>query len=125
MPILSEKFCNRCKEVKGSDLFYRRRQGKDVSPYCRVCTNNQTIERQRLFKKKCISYKGGCCEKCGYSKYDGALEFHHLDPNEKDFGISRARHTAFSDKTKLELDKCILLCANCHREQHAIDKNII
>ena len=74
--------------------------------------------RQRL-KEKAIEYKGGKCQhnNCGYNKCNRALEFHHLDPNEKDFGISS--YTTLSwDKIKKELDKCILVCANCHREIH-------
>lgn len=72
--------------------------------------------RQKL-KIKAIEYKGGCCQKCGYNKCNAALEFHHLDPNEKDFGIGT--YTVLSwDKIKEELDKCILVCANCHREIH-------
>jgi 5-methylcytosine-specific restriction endonuclease McrA len=65
----------------------------------------------------CIEYKGGKCEKCGYDKYDGALEFHHLDPSKKDFAISKKK-ARYIDKLKPELDKCILLCSNCHRELH-------
>lgn len=65
-----------------------------------------------------IAYKGGKCEHCGYCKCDKALEFHHRDPSEKDFGISYKGETRSFDRIKVELDKCILLCANCHREEH-------
>ena len=71
---------------------------------------------------QCIEYKGGKCENCGYNKYEGALEFHHIDVSKKDFSISRAKLTSFSDDVKLELDKCRLLCANCHREEHRKNK---
>ena len=73
--------------------------------------------RQRL-KKKLVDYKGGKCEICGYDKCINALDFHHLNPNEKDFGISNYMVLSF-DKLKKEVDKCILVCANCHREIHA------
>ena len=73
--------------------------------------------RQRL-KKKLVDYKGGKCEICGYDKCINALDFHHLNPNEKDFGISNYTVLSF-DKLKKEVDKCILVCANCHREIHA------
>jgi hypothetical protein len=125
MSIPKEKHCTRCNKTKLSENFYRRRQGTDLSPYCKVCTKDQTLERQRSFKRKCIEYKGGECIECGYNRYDGALEFHHLDPSQKDFSIAKARLTSFSDKIKKELDKCALLCANCHREQHARDRNIL
>lgn len=65
-----------------------------------------------------MEYKGSKCQLCDYNKYPGALEFHHLDPNEKDFNISKARLLSFNLEIKKELDKCILLCANCHREVH-------
>ena len=125
MPIPEEKLCKRCNVVKNNKDFYRRRDGSDISSYCRICSNNQTIERQRAFKKKCIEYKGGKCEHCGYNKYDGALDFHHKDPEQKDFSLAHVRLTSFSDKIKFELDKCLLLCSNCHREEHAkIDKTL-
>lgn len=65
-----------------------------------------------------IAYKGGKCQICGYDKCVGALEFHHLDPTQKDFGISAKGYTRSWDKNKQELNKCILVCANCHREIH-------
>lgn len=67
-------------------------------------------------KKKLVDYKGGKCEKCGYNKCIEALEFHHNDPNEKDFAISRKSYSY--DRLKNEVDKCILVCSNCHREIH-------
>lgn len=76
------------------------------------------LKRRRKIKQMAVEYKGGCCEKCGYNKYIGALEFHHLDPNEKDFGIGKSGHCVAWEKVKKELDKCILVCSNCHREIH-------
>ena len=109
--------CPRCNRVKSLDNFYQRRGVAGSSVYCKPCTNDQTIERMRNTKRLCIEYKGGKCEKCGYDKYDGALDFHHLDPSKKDFDISRKKSTNI-DKLKPELDKCILICSNCHRELH-------
>ena len=68
-------------------------------------------------KEKLVEYKGGKCEVCGYNKCIEALEFHHLDPSEKEFGVSSYSSLSF-DKAKKEVDKCILVCANCHREIH-------
>ena len=65
------------------------------------------------------SYKGGRCQVCCYDRCIEALEFHHLDPTQKDFGISNKGYTRSWVKVKEEVDKCILLCANCHREVHA------
>ena len=72
--------------------------------------------RKRL-KEKLVAYKGGKCEVCGYDKCITALEFHHLDPTEKEFGIGGKNVLSF-EKCKKEVDKCILVCANCHREIH-------
>jgi DNA-binding CsgD family transcriptional regulator len=78
--------------------------------------------RQKL-KEKAIDYKGGCCEKCGYDRCDSALEFHHLDPKEKDFGIGSYSVLSW-EKVKVELDKCIMVCANCHREIHSNENKL-
>lgn len=81
--------------------------------------NAATKRRRKEIKKKAIEYKGGKCQLCGYDKYEGAMDFHHLDPNKKDFAISAKGITRAWEKVKEELDKCVLLCANCHRETHA------
>jgi len=95
--------------------------------YCCVkCKNKQSVQtRRKSIKNRSIEYKGGKCERCEYSKCVEALEFHHMDPNEKDFGLSAKGITHSWDKIKDELDKCILLCANCHREEHFLSKFII
>ena len=80
-------------------------------------------KRRRDLKKMAVDYKGGCCERCGYDKCIEALEFHHKDPNEKDFGIAHKGHTKSWEKIKKEVDKCILVCSNCHREIHAELRN--
>lgn len=117
------KFCTKCSQEKPLTDFYKRRNGNDQSPYCKSCTINQTLERQRAFKKKCVEYKGEKCVRCGYNKCIGALEFHHLNPKDKDFSPSSARLRGetkgeLKEEIKKELDKCILVCANCHREEH-------
>lgn len=67
-----------------------------------------------------VNYKGGKCEICGYNKNLAALQFHHLDPSQKDFNI--ATNLMLKDFSMnnyyQEVDKCILLCANCHMEIH-------
>lgn len=94
---------------------------------CKKCRVEAVLKRRSKIKEMAVQYKGGKCCICGYNKYIGALEFHHLDPNQKDFGIGSKGYTRSSDKVKEELDKCICVCANCHREIHAglIDLNNI
>lgn len=115
------KRCSVCGINKELTDFYARKRGSSIgkTSMCKVCHNALTLKRQRDRKKQAIEYKGGKCELCGYSKCQGALEFHHKDPAEKDFILSAGKLTSFN-KIKPELDKCMLLCANCHREQHCI-----
>ncbi len=75
-------------------------------------------KRRKLIRKMSVEYMGDRCNICHYKKCNSALEFHHRDSNEKDFGISAKGYTRSWEKVKAELDKCILLCANCHREVH-------
>jgi predicted transcriptional regulator len=72
--------------------------------------------RQRN-KKRAVEYKGSVCVECGYNKCIWALEFHHIDPDEKDFSFSQYSSHSW-EKIEKEIDKCLLLCANCHRELH-------
>ena len=76
-------------------------------------------KRRKKVRKMSIEYKGAKCCNCGYDKCYEALEFHHLNSGGKDFGISDKGYTRSWTKIKEELDKCVLLCANCHREIHA------
>jgi predicted HNH restriction endonuclease len=76
-------------------------------------------KRRKKLREKSLDYKGAKCELCGYDACADALEFHHLDSKTKDFGISTKGYTRSWVKVKNELDKCVLLCANCHREVHA------
>ncbi len=76
-------------------------------------------KRRRKIKSMAIEYKGGKCQICGYSKYQGAFDLHHIDPKQKDFGIGDKGYTRSWERVKAELDKCILVCANCHREVEA------
>lgn len=68
------------------------------------------------FLAKIKQQRGGKCERCGYDTCIKALEFHHLDPSQKDFTISND-HFKLKEAVE-ESKKCILICANCHRELH-------
>jgi hypothetical protein len=81
-------------------------------------------ELRRKIKLQCIEYKGGKCQHCYYDKCPAALTFHHLDPSQKDFGISSSGISRSFEKCKPELDKCILLCVRCHAELHAKEDEI-
>jgi len=90
---------------------------KDGRMRCKKCNVVAVQKRRDDIKKMAVVYKGGKCQnpKCGYNKYVGALEFHHIN-GKKDFGIATKGYTRSWEKVKQELDKCIMLCSNCHRE---------
>lgn len=101
-------------EVCGRIYTYKRGSGH-TKKKCNSCNVNL---RRFALKKKAVAYKGGCCQKCGYDKYIGNLTFHHLDPATKEFSISGG-HCYKWERQKAELDKCIMLCRNCHGEVEA------
>ena len=74
--------------------------------------------RQRL-KEQIVRYKGGTCVLCGYTRTYAALDLHHIDSRKKSFGLSVKGMSRSLTTLMREADKCVLLCANCHREIHA------
>lgn len=110
--------CRICKEYKTLDNFGMANKLGNLNSYCRSCHAKRNRKPKHRFKEECIAYKGGKCIKCGYSKSPAALEFHHRDPDQKDFSISQSTKVTLRDNIKLELDKCDLVCSNCHREIH-------
>ena len=93
---------------------------KDKNANQRTCCYDCMPEGHQLqrgeFLAKIKQQRGGKCQRCGYNKCLKALEFHHLDPTKKDFTISND-HFKLVDAME-ESKKCILICANCHRELH-------
>ena len=75
-------------------------------------------KRRRKLKSMAVELKGGKCQICGYNKYLGALSFHHLDESGKSFDLSTKGLTRSWARIKEEVNKCVLVCENCHREIH-------
>ena len=81
-------------------------------------SSQATSDYRRRRKLNLIKVCGNKCNLCGYDKTVAALEFHHINPEEKDYNIA-AKGTCHQLETDLkEVQKCILVCANCHREIH-------
>ena len=76
-------------------------------------------KRRAELRRKALEFGGNKCQICGYKKELSALEFHHVDEAKKDFGLSQKGLTRSWERIQTELEKCILVCANCHREIHA------
>ena len=75
--------------------------------------------RRKQLKIMAVELKGGKRQICGYNKYIGALDFHHLNEADKEFSLSIRGLTRSWAKIKTEIQKCILVCSNCHREIHS------
>jgi len=121
---------------------------------CKICNSNLQGNRTKFCSNKCkqkdfynnggkisgihykelkgfqrkinlIELKGGGCEECGYNKNITALEFHHKDSNMKEFSLNTRilSNSKWSNILK-EVDKCDLLCSNCHREKHYFENTI-
>jgi hypothetical protein len=86
--------------------------------YKSICSSCRVSESRRNKKAALIEYKGNKCSICGYNKCIQALQFHHVDPDQKEFTISNSG-TIKLDALKIEADKCILVCSNCHVEIHS------
>ncbi len=107
-------FCQIHRETE----FAERKDGSKIRWKCLKCETEATQKRREKIKVMAIAYKGGKCQCCGYDKCTQALEFHHVDPTQKDFGLGAKGYTRSWEKNKEELDKCVMVCANCHREIH-------
>lgn len=107
--------CAKCGEEKKDSEFHKK--GESRHSYCKPCFNEYCTERWLQKKLEAIKYKGGECAICGYNKHYGSLSFHHLERHDKEMEWDRLRLRSW-DKIKIELDKCVLVCSNCHEEIH-------
>ena len=83
---------------------------------CTRCRSAGVAAWRRSVKKRLVAEAGGCCAACGYSRYPGALEFHHIQRGSKEFGLSVRGFSRSLEAARAEARKCVLLCANCHAE---------
>lgn len=91
--------------------------GRRRGSTCKLCWNKMIADRHRRRKAKVIALMGGKCQQCGYRKNLSSLDLHHLDPSEKEMmwgDLSKKPWAVILS----EIKKCVLLCANCHREEH-------
>lgn len=84
---------------------------------CGKCASESVIKRRQHKKELLVKELGGKCSICGYDKCISALQFHHLDPSQKEITISTSNNVSYA-RMKKEAEKCILVCANCHAEIH-------
>lgn len=118
------KFCPKCEKMKDTSDFYKRftKDRDGLAGYCKYCSNDYHGNRLKEIKIKMITYKGGKCVDCELNHKDThycVFDFHHLDPKTKDPNFNRIKYQNW-DKIKEEIDKCVLLCSNCHRLRHSL-----
>jgi transposase-like protein len=86
---------------------------------CKRCRVAAVSARRRRVKLALVQAAGGACRLCGYDRYAGALQFHHVDPSDKAFALADRGVARSLDRALAEARKCVLLCANCHAEIEA------
>jgi transposase len=86
---------------------------------CKRCRAEAVSARRRRVKLALVAEAGGACRLCGYDRYAGALQFHHLDPSEKSFALADRGLARSLERARAEARKCVLVCANCHAELEA------
>jgi transposase len=100
----------------GLVMFGRRAEG---GYRCLRCRAEAVVVRRRRVKLALVEGAGGACAVCGYDRSAVALQFHHVDPSAKEFGIADRGVARSISRARAEVDKCVLLCANCHAEVEA------
>ena len=121
--ILETKICSKCGIEKPISEYHKNGFSSNGQQkyrgYCKACANALESQRYRT-KKEYIDIQKAQCAKCGESRVH-VLDFHHKNPNEKEFTIGRIKKGSLNVIQK-EIDKCICLCANCHRDFHFLEK---
>jgi len=122
------KLCFQCKQIKDLTLFYKNKSMKDGhSGLCKECQLINERENNLKAKEWLISLKIKC-EKCNEKRH-WVLDFHHKDPSKKTITISTyaisgtANFKTKKMKIEEELKHCCVLCSNCHRDFHYLEKN--
>lgn len=119
---METKICTKCKRELPIDSFPFRDKSKGTRrANCKECHSQYMKNKYQENKQKLQSVKSEMkCAKCGEDR-GYVLDFHHIDPTIKKYTISHmvAQHYNFeAQETQEEIEKCIVLCANCHREFH-------
>lgn len=131
---IPSKPCSKCKQLKPeTDFNLRSKLTGKLQASCRACTqfegkrhysnNKQAVKskvriRSKHYRNQCTEWKQQLhCSSCSENKYY-CLDFHHLDPNIKDGSVGRLLATNSISLALKEIEKCIIVCSNCHRKIH-------
>ena len=122
---METKICTKCGIEKSiEDFHWRSKSAGTRRSECKECHNKQVKSRYKDNKEQInLLKKGKSCEKCGYNKCIIALDYHHINPNSKLDTVARLSTHSNIETAIAETNKCVLLCANCHREFHYLEEN--
>ena len=120
------KVCTKCQQRIPLSNYWKQSKASDgLNTWCKSCVSLGMKLHARKRKLEAINLLGGCCSICKGIFHQSVYDFHHKNPKEKETGISRLLQSYAIEHPKLqqELEKCILICSNCHRELHATETN--
>lgn len=112
------RWCYLHKEYLPIDFF-----SKSKRSVCITCAKEYQKKRNQALKQKAVDFLGGKCIRCGYNKCAAALDFHHPDPSLKEKAWTSGKKPWKKVQETLLKEKCILICSNCHREIHFLQRN--
>ena len=121
---METKICTKCgKELPLDDFYWRDKKRGLKRSECKYCHNSYVKEKYKERHDEVVKIKSKIgCAKCGETRFY-LLDFHHINPDEKDEGIAQMlRNNASWERIEQEMQKCVPLCSNCHREFHYFEK---
>ena len=121
---MDTKICTKCGIEKPlSEFNFRSKKNGTYRSECKTCHSSYMKQIYKQKKDQVIDLKTELkCAKCGYNEYGVALDFHHLDPTQKDMTVARMMSNKYRvDAVMKEIEKCVCLCANCHRVFHFLE----
>ena len=121
---MDTKICTKCgKELPLTDFHWRNKAKGIKRSECKYCHNDYMNQKNAQNREIVHNLKqNSCCAKCGENRWY-VLDYHHLNPEEKEATIARLTSNKYKlEDIQKEVNKCIVLCANCHREFHHFEK---
>ena len=122
---METKVCSKCGIEKPISEYHKNgfkpNGDQKYRGYCKSCANKRETERY-WEKRNFIDKQRNCCAKCGETRTH-ILDFHHKNPKDKQFTIGRLKKGS-EETIQKEIDKCVCLCANCHRDFHFLERTL-
>ena len=115
--------CRSCQRLKEPEDFYLRTDGIKRFNRCKPCISKETVEQKRKIYKWVDEHKSSHgCNRCGV-KDERCLQLHHRDSSTKKHSVATLIGKGYIFRTvKEEVEKCEVLCANCHSIHHYEDR---